>query len=195
VFIYDPDTIEKIPEIRALYYSEIKGKEGKGHPDFEYSRRKLIELEMAEKRLNELIKQALDRMNHYYDQIDEVEIPEKPIDLEAERKKTVEILVNEEEREEYKGKIIIENEQRAKEAEERAENLRWIQRLKIEPSETITLSNGFIVPSEVASNATYREYLDAARTMKSVRVIVDEYYSKYPKRKGLQKPEKEKRWW
>ena len=37
----------------------------------------------------------------------------------------------------------------------------------------------FVVPTEVYSNPTYREYLDHAQSMKSVRVIVDEYYKKY----------------
>lgn len=66
-FIKDLKAIEKSPEIRALYYTEVEGKEG--HPDFVYSRIKLMELDMEEKRRNELIKEALDRMNGYYHRI------------------------------------------------------------------------------------------------------------------------------
>lgn len=67
-FIKDLKAIEKSPEIRALYYTEVEGKE-EGHPDFVYSRIKLMELDMEEKLRNELIKEALDRMNGYYHRI------------------------------------------------------------------------------------------------------------------------------
>lgn len=148
-----------------------------GHPDFEYSRRKFRQLDIEEEKRNELIKQALDRMNHYY-----AEIPEKPIDAEADRRKRVETLQKEEEE-------IGKNRQLGKRKEE--------SELCYNPqkdSETIALSNGFVVPSEVYSNVTYREYLDHAKTMKSVRVIVDEYYKKYGKR-GNRKTKKKKHWW
>lgn len=52
------------PEIEALYYREYKRSDG--HPDFGYSRMKFEELDIEEKTRNELIKQALDRMNAYY---------------------------------------------------------------------------------------------------------------------------------
>jgi len=67
-FIKDLKAIEESPEIRALYYTEVEGKE-EGHPDFVYSRIKLMELDMEEKLRNELIKEALDRMNGYYHRI------------------------------------------------------------------------------------------------------------------------------
>jgi hypothetical protein len=54
---------------------------------------------------------------------------------------------------------------------------------------------GFVVPLEVYSNAEYQEYLDHADNMKSVKVIVDEYYRKYGKRENLEKPNKKKHWW
>jgi hypothetical protein len=175
-FIKDLKAIDKIPEIRVLYHIEIEGKEGKGHPDFEYSRRKFRELDIEERRQNELIKQALDRMNHYYA---DVEIPEKPADSEADRKKRVEILLTEE-------RVLNEP-----------------QKEDVKSSETTTTSGNFygyrfIVPREVYSNAQYREYLNHAETMKSVRVIVDEYYRKYPfsfRKKDLEKPNKKKHWW
>jgi hypothetical protein len=175
-FIKDLKAIDKIPEIRVLYHAEIEGKEGKGHPDFEYSQRKFRELDIEEKRQNELIKQALDRMNHYYA---DVEIPEKPTDSEADRKKRVEILLREE-----------------RESNEP-------QKEDVKSSETITTSGNFygyrfVVPREVYSNATYREYLNHAETEKSVKVIVDEYYRKYPfsfRKKDLEKPNKKKHWW
>jgi hypothetical protein len=159
-----------------LYYTEIEGKEGKGHPDFDYSRRRFRELDIEEKRRNELIKQALDRMNHYYA---DVEIPEKPTDSEAGRKKRVEILFREE------------------------RELNEPQKEDVKSSETTTTSGNFygyrfVVPREVYSNPQYREYLNHAETMKSVRVIVDEYYRKYPfsfRKKDLEKPNKKKHWW
>jgi hypothetical protein len=51
--------------------------------------------------------------------------------------------------------------------------------------ETMTTGNvygyRFVVPKEVYSNAEYREYLNYAKTMKSVKVIIDEYYKKHKK--------------
>ena len=49
--------MEYSPEIRVLYDTENQKKDG--HPDFEYSRRRFRELDIEEKRQNELIKQAL----------------------------------------------------------------------------------------------------------------------------------------
>lgn len=168
-FIKDLKAIENIPEIRVLYYTEVEGKEG--HPDFEYSRRKFRELEIEEKRRNELIKQALDRMNHYYA---EAEIPEKPVDSEADRKKRVEILLGEE----REMKELHKDDVKFSEGVETAET-----------------RYGFVVPREVYSNPTYREYLNHADNMKSVKVIVDEYYRKYGKRKKSEEPKKKKHWW
>jgi hypothetical protein len=154
-FIKDFKAINYSSEVRALYYTEMQYRDG--HPDFEYSRRKLGQLDIEKKKLNELIKQALDKMNHYYD---DVLIPEKPIDVEADRKKRVEMLQKEE-----------------------AE----IDKPEIADSTKTTLTYGnkyghkFAVPFEVYSNAEYREYLDHAETMKSVKVIVDEYYKKHKK--------------
>jgi hypothetical protein len=164
-FIRDLKAMARFPELRVLFGGEWNREDG--HPDLEYSRRKFRELEIEEKRRNELIKQALDRMNHYYA---EVEIPEKPIDVEADREKRVEILQKEE-------KEIEKNQQLGK---RKGESELYYNPKK--DSETIALSNGFVVPSEVYSNATYREYLDHAETMKSVKVIVDEYYKKHGKR-------------
>lgn len=64
-FIKDLDASEKIPEISALYHTEVEGKED-GHPDFEYSRRKLAELDIEEKRRSALKEEALNRMNTHY---------------------------------------------------------------------------------------------------------------------------------
>jgi DNA-directed RNA polymerase subunit M/transcription elongation factor TFIIS len=92
-FIKDLYAIWQDPEVRALYFTEIEGKEGKGHPDFEYSQRKFSELKIEERRRNELIKKAFDRMNHYYAELD---IPEKPTVREEKRKRIVEKLLEEE---------------------------------------------------------------------------------------------------
>ncbi|MCW4047950.1 MAG: hypothetical protein NWE99_10420 [Candidatus Bathyarchaeota archaeon] len=52
------------PELEVLYYQERKRLDG--HPDFSYSRMKFEEMDIEEKTRNELIKQALDRMNAHY---------------------------------------------------------------------------------------------------------------------------------
>lgn len=158
-FIKDLEVIEKIPEIRVLYLLEIKEKEG--HPDFEYSRRKFRELKIEERRQNDLIKQALDRMNHYYD---DIEIPEKPIDLEAEKKRTVEMLLKEE-----------------AEIDAHARN-----RIPFRVGETtLTYENRynhhFSVPAEAYSIEKYRQKLNNARTLDEVEHILHGYYKHRPK--------------
>ena len=163
-FVKNWQAIEDSPEIRVLYYTEMNRENG--HPDFEYSRRKFRQLDIEEKRRNELIKQALDRMNHYYG---EVEIPEKPVDAEADRKKRIEILLREER--EMK--------------EPQKQDVKFPKGV-----ETVETRYGFVVPREVYSNATYREYLNHADNMKSVKVIVDEYYRKYGKRRKFEEPKK-----
>jgi hypothetical protein len=65
-FIRDLNAIENSPEARALYYTEMKREDG--HPDFAYTKMRLWELHIEEKNRNELIKQALDKMNSYYRQ-------------------------------------------------------------------------------------------------------------------------------
>ncbi len=56
----------------------------------------------------------------------------------------------------------------------------------------------FVVPNEVYSNPEYREYLNHAQSVKSVKVIVDEYYKKFGNKeyfKELSKSmEKKHRW-
>jgi hypothetical protein len=173
------------PEVRALHYTEMQREDG--HPDFAYSQIKFLELDIEEKNRNELIRQALDRMNHYYDN---ALIPEKPIDAEEGRKKRIEMPLKEEEE-------IKKKEQSEKWKEE--SGLNEPRKEDAKSSETITTGNfyghRFVVPREVYSNAEYREYLNYAKTMKSVRDIVDEYYRKYPMRKDLEKPKKKKHWW
>jgi len=90
-FIRDIKAVENSPEVRTLYYTEWKRQDG--HPDFAYSQIKLLELDIEEKNRSELIRQALDRMNHYYDS---ALLPEKPVDVEADRKKRVKTLLKEE---------------------------------------------------------------------------------------------------
>jgi hypothetical protein len=169
-FIKDLKAIDKIPEIRVLYYTEIEGKEGKGHPDFEYSRSKFRELEIEERRQNELIKQALDRMNHYYD---DVEIPEKPIDLEEERKRTVEMLLKED----------VEMDRIFKEREEEAKARALIP---IDGREITIVDEGpfhieracVTVPEEVWSNREYRNRIKKAKASREVGAIILEFYKK-----------------
>lgn len=63
-FIRSYQAIDDSPEIRGLYYTEMQRQDG--HPDFEYSRRKFVELDIEEQRRSELIKEAFDRMNAHY---------------------------------------------------------------------------------------------------------------------------------
>jgi len=74
-FIKDLKAIEKSPAIRALYYTEMRREDG--HPDFEYSRIKLMELDIEEKQRNELIEEAFDRMSGYYHRVLPKSIREK----------------------------------------------------------------------------------------------------------------------
>jgi hypothetical protein len=162
VFVKNLDAIENIPEAKALYFTEIEGKEEKGHPDFEYSRRKFQELKMEEKGLNELIKQALDRMNHYYD---EVEIPEKPIDLEAERKKTVEMLSKEEEE--------IEKKQQFEKWKKESKNVK----ITIVSEGDLHFSKiETTVPKEVYADKEHCKRIEKAKSRREVEAIILEYY-------------------
>lgn len=63
-FIRDLEAIVKYPELRVFLDSEWDREDG--HPDFEYSRRKLAELSVEEQRRSELIEEALNRMNAHY---------------------------------------------------------------------------------------------------------------------------------
>lgn len=152
-FIRDLRAIEDSPEVRALYYTEMQYENG--HPDFEYSRRKFRELDIEEKKRNELIKQALDRINHYYD---DALIPEKPVDVEADRKKRVETLLKE---------------------EEEIDKSRPIQGRKITIIDEGPLHYNKIdvtVPEEILSNKKYYKRIKNAKTVKEVEAIILEYY-------------------
>jgi hypothetical protein len=95
--------------------------------------------------------------------------------------------------------------ERAREREEEIERAKELAREKEIKEKTKELAEGetqttgniygnwFIVPLEVYENATYREYLDHAKTEKSVKVIVDEYYRKYGRREKSE--ETKKHWW
>jgi hypothetical protein len=50
------------PEVKALFFSEYRRNDG--HSDFVYLRKTIEALDLEEKTRNELIKQAMDRMNH-----------------------------------------------------------------------------------------------------------------------------------
>lgn len=90
-FIRDLVAIAKYPELRVRLNDEWKREDG--HPDFAYTRIKFLELDIEEKNRNELMKQALDRMNHYYDY---TFLPEIPADKKKDREKRVEMLQKEE---------------------------------------------------------------------------------------------------
>jgi hypothetical protein len=155
-YFVDWDTVFNVegdPRIKALFYTEYR-REG-GHPDFIFLRKTIESLELEEKIRNQLIKQAIDRME------------------EANRKRRIE---------------------------------RWEKERATGKTTTTENKYGyrFVVPLEVYSNAEYREYLNYAKTMKSVKVIVDEYYKKHPEAKHIakeevtkeqQEPEKKKHWW
>jgi ribosomal protein L37AE/L43A len=63
-FIRDPKRVERSPEIERLQYTEMHREDG--HPDFEYSRRKFTELDIAEEERLELITRAFNGMNSHY---------------------------------------------------------------------------------------------------------------------------------
>jgi hypothetical protein len=138
------------PRIKAMFYAEYGRKDG--HPDLAYLREVINAEEIEEKQRNELIKQAIDKME------------------EADRERRTK---------------RWEEEAKEKEAQEVEE-----EKLRANGQATTTENKygfRFVVPLEVYSNAEYREYLNHAQTMKSVKVIVDEYYRKYGKKK--------KHWW
>jgi len=173
-YFVDWDTIFDVqgnPGIKLLFHTEYR--RGDGHPDLVYWRKTIETLKIEENKRNEMIKRAIDRMMNAEKHMD------LTVDSDLDRRKSVEILKK----------------------EERA--LRKWQRKNViavgNQETTITTGNKyghrFVVPSEVYSNATYREYLDYAETMRSVKVIVDEYFEKYGKRKKMGEPEKKKHWW
>ena len=93
-----------------------------GHPDFEYSRRKLRGLDIEGKTRDELIKKALDKMNHYYDDVKKITQTE-PVDREVARQKRVEMLLKEESE--------IDEEQTQDETKEK----RWLHLISERPVE------------------------------------------------------------
>jgi ribosomal protein L17 len=171
-------------EIKLMFYTEYQREEG--HPDFVYWRKKVEALAIEEKTRNELIRQAIDRMMH----VDETKTP---LDLEEERKRTVRKVQDDEQfYEEEARKRTVKKLQEEKE----------IHKLIPEGAETVETRHGFVVPREVYSNSEYRSYLDQADNVKSIKVIVEEFYRKYSKKKDLEEPsvraeepQRKKHWW
>ena len=167
-YFVDWDTVLDVqgdPEIKALYHTEYK-REG-GHPDFNYWRKTFEARDIAEKELDRLIKIGLDKMDAAF--------KERQYQRAEERYRQAQL------------------EAKEKEAKESAAFARCTT------GQTVTTGNKygnmFVVPLEVYSNMTYREYLDYAQTEKSVKVIVDEYYSKYGRRQKSEETKKKKHWW
>jgi hypothetical protein len=157
-FIKDFDAIDNIPEVRALYFTESEQlRSENGHPDFEYSRRKFRELDIEEKRRNELIKQALDRMNQYY-----AEIPEKPFDTEAERKRTME-------------KLLKEEEEIGKPKSTDSYEFSFLAGYTTTTNEN-KYHHKFRVPAQAYSIEKYRKQLNDAKTLSEVEHILHDYY-------------------
>jgi hypothetical protein len=165
------------PRIKALFHLEHNRTDG--HPDLGYLRKMIESFNLEEKVREEMIAKAIDRM------MDPEKYVNLDVDSNVDRTKRVEILENEE-RELTK--------QQSEQGMIPNEEMRTMGQ-----TETITLENKygcrFIVPIEVYSNAEYREYPNYAQTMKSVGVIVDEYYRKYGKRKNWEKSPKKSHWW
>jgi hypothetical protein len=159
------------PEVKAFFYSEYGRQDG--HADFIYLRKYVETLELEEKIRNQLIKQSLERM------------------MEAD-----EIRRYEKWKKEAKQKAVHAAE-RAKEKE--AEDAEEAKLNAIGKATTIENKHYcmFIVPFEVYSNPTYREYLNNADSEKSVKGIVDEYNEKYHPNTEILKPgkQKKKHWW
>lgn len=179
----DWDTVFNVqgnPEIKALFHIEYKH-EG-GHADFIYLRKTIEALGIEEKSRDKMVKQAIDRMMHPENYVN------LTVDPEVDRKKKIEILNKEEQ--EIDNKISAQD-NASNEGIDGAYNPN-------KDTTTITIGNKydykFAVPIEVCSNPEYREYLNYAQNMKSVKVIVDEYYRKYGRRENM-KPPKKKHWW
>lgn len=178
-YFVDWDTVLDVcgdPKIKLLFHTEHARKGG--HPDFIYFRRTIEGLELEERVRDELIRQAIDRMEAAF------------------RKRKFEAW---ERKAEEEAKIT------ARATGKKKANLKAYTRAA---GMTITTENKFgnmfPVPLTVYSNPLYREYLNDARTRESVKVIVDEYFQKYPKEKRRakeetteeqQEPEKKKHWW
>jgi len=182
----DWDTVFNVqgnPEIKALFYTEYKREDG--HADFIYLRRILAAREIEEKTRDKLVKQAIDKMMHpekYVNLTVDAEADMNlTVDSEVDRKKRVEIISKEEQ--ELNNPLYEDTDRRYNPNHD---------------TTTVTTKNvyncRFIVPFEVYLNPEYEEYLNCAKTMKSVKVIVDEYYRKYGKKKSTFTPKKT-HWW
>jgi hypothetical protein len=157
-FIIDWDTIFNVqtnPEIKLRYHMEYRLEEG--HPDLVYWRRTVEAFEIEEKKRNELIKQAMDRMMH-----SEKYSGRLPVDTIADRNRRVAMLLKEE----------IELTEKTPTTISTAIPV-------IKRDTTVTYENvynyHFSIPVEVYSNMEYRKRLNNARTMAEVEQIIKDY--------------------
>jgi hypothetical protein len=129
----------------------------------------------SEKRIKELDLEEKEEQQTIKEILDGFKEYPFEINPEEKRKRTVEILQKEEEE--------IKEKERSHKFPERVE--------------TVVTTHGFTVPRQVYSNPEYREYLNHADNLKSINVIIDEYYRKYPfsMRENMNKPKKKKHWW
>jgi hypothetical protein len=165
-YFVDWDTVFNVggdPRIKLLYHTQ-HGREG-GHPDYIYARKKIEASELDEKMRDELIKQAMDRM----------EAPDSKGQYEIWEKQA------KENQAQARARYVREVREKKEEAKLRATGMITTTENKF--------GNRFVVPLAVYSHPLYREYLNYAKTMKSVKVIVDEYFEKYPEEKPKAKEE------
>jgi hypothetical protein len=144
-----------------LFYTEYRQEDG--HPDFVYWRKTFEALDIEEKRRNELIKQAMDRMMY----------PEKyvtiaPVDPEADRKQRIDMFVREESelKEQTEKPMAVTPEKKQTGKPKVSKN-------------TITYGNKYghhyIVPEEIYSVEPFRERLNSASTLAEVENIIRSY--------------------
>jgi hypothetical protein len=165
--------IPGIAEFKVQYYIEHK-RQG-GHPDLVYWRKKLETLEIEEKRRDELINQAIDRMMAVSFSKPANSHDNLPIGTSYERRIW-----------ELEKALNISHEEARKKIEEQDR-----------PFATRTYHNkfnhDFRIPEGMYDVDQYYEKLNNARTLEEVEALIDEYRNPHPKTVEL--PEKKKHWW
>jgi hypothetical protein len=187
-YFVDWDTVFDVqgdPEIKALFYAEYKREDG--HSDFVYWRKTFEALDLEERRRNELIKKAMDRMmqsEKHVKRLPQKNSVKKPFETEIEE---VHRLIKEAN---MSSPAMEEN---LKGTEKGNEN-----RTSSIKKETKTTENkhgySFTVPFEVYSDTEFREKLNNATTMHEVELITNEYYKRHYIKEDEEKPKK-KHWW
>jgi hypothetical protein len=171
----DWDTVFDVqgnPEVKAAFHTEY-GRED-GHGDFVYLQKTIETFQIEEKKRNELIKEAMDRMMRSGEST-----AETPPETDEDKNKRRYLLIQQE------------------------SELDIPQRQKAEPdsipkSGTVKTFNNvyhheFLVPAEIYAIEKYRERFNHATCLEDVEAIIDEYRNPQPKIEEV--PKKKKHWW